>query len=74
MNNFDIPMGAIHLDSSSGYGGGVNSYENTEWTVVANLKTKDYTIRSFENPGVLKVNFSDWDLNGKSLQSTALLK
>ena len=74
MNNFDIPYGAIHLDSSSGYGGGVNSYEFTEWVVVANLKTKDYSIRSFENPGILKINFSDWDLTGKSLQSTPLLK
>ena len=74
MNNFDIPFGAIHLDSSSGYGGGVNSNEFTEWVVVANLKTKTYKIRSFENPGILTANFSDWDLNGKSLQSVALLK
>jgi choloylglycine hydrolase len=74
MNNFDIPFGAIHLDSSSGYGGGVNSNEFTEWTVVANLKTKTYKIRSFENPGILTTNFSDWDLNGKTLQSVALLK
>ncbi len=74
MNNFDIPYGAIHLDSSSGYGGGVNSNEITEWVVVANLKTKSYSIRSFENPGILKVNFANWDLNGKSLQSISLLK
>lgn len=74
MNNFDIPFGAIHLDSSSGYGGGVNSNEFTEWVVVANVKTKNYSIRSFENPGILEVNFSNWDLNGKSLQSIALLK
>lgn len=74
MNNFDIPFGAIHLDSSSGYGGGVNSNEYTEWVVVANLKTKTYKVRSFENPGILSVNFSDWDLNGKTLQSIPLLK
>lgn len=74
MNNFDIPFGAIHLDSSSGYGGGVNSNEYTEWVVVANLKAKSYKIRSFENPGILTTNFSDWDLDGKSLQSIPLLK
>lgn len=74
MNNFDIPYGAIHLDSSSGYGGGVNSYEFTEWVIVANLKSKTYSVRSFENPGIQKVTFSDWDLNGKSLHSIALLK
>lgn len=74
MNNFDIPYGAIHLDASSGYGGGVDSYEFTEWTAIANLKTKVYNVRSFENPGILSVNFSDWDLNGKSLQYTPLLK
>jgi choloylglycine hydrolase len=74
MNNFDIPFGAIHLDSSSGYGGGVNSYEFTEWTVVANLKTKTYNIRSFENPGVLSVGFTDADMNSKSLRLIPLLK
>jgi choloylglycine hydrolase len=74
MNNFDIPFGAIHLDSSSGYGGGVNSNEYTEWVVIANLKNKTYRIRSFENPGILTTTFSDWDLSGKTLQSTPLLK
>ncbi len=74
MNNFDIPYGSIHLDSSSGYGGGVNSYEYTEWVVVANLKTKTYTIRSFENPGILSVQFTDADRNVKNLQSIPLLK
>jgi choloylglycine hydrolase len=74
MNNFDIPYGSIHLDSSSGYGGGVNSYEYTEWVVVANLKTKTYTIRSFENPGILSVKFFDADMNAKILQSVPLLK
>lgn len=74
MNNFDIPFGAIHLDSSSGYGGGVNSYEFTEWTVVANLKTKTYNIRSFENPGVLSIGFTEADMNSKALRSIPLLK
>ncbi len=73
MNNFDIPFGAIHLDSSSGYGGGVDSYEFTEWVVVANLKTKTYSIRSFENPGILSVSFSTADLMAKDLQSVPLL-
>ena len=74
MNNFDIPYGAIHLDSSSGYGGGANAYEYTEWTVVANLKTKIYNIRSFENPGVLTVGFTEADMNSKNLRSIPLLK
>lgn len=74
MNNFDIPFGAIHLDSSSGYGGGVNSYEYTEWTVVANLKTKTYNIRSFENPGVLTIGFTEADMNSKNPRSIPLLK
>jgi choloylglycine hydrolase len=74
MNNFDIPYGAIHLDSSSGYGGGVNSYEFTEWTVVTNIKTKTYNIRSFENPGVLSIGFTEADMNSKTLRSIPLLK
>lgn len=74
MNNFDIPYGAIHLDSSSGYGGGANAYEYTEWTVVANLKTKTYNIRSFENPGVQTYSFTEADINSKSLKSVPLLK
>lgn len=74
MNNFDLPFGAVHLDSSSGYGGGVNSYEYTEWTVVANLKTKIYNIRSFENPGVLSVGFTEADMTSKTIRSIPLLK
>jgi len=73
MNNFDIPYGAVHLDSSSGYGGGVDSFEYTEWVVVANLKSKTYNVRSFENPGILSVAFSPADLNAKALQTIPLL-
>jgi choloylglycine hydrolase len=73
MNNFDIPFGAIHLDSSSGYGGGVNSFEYTEWVVVANMKSKTYNIRSFENPGILSITFSPSDINAKELTSIPLL-
>ena len=74
LNNFDIPYGAIYLDESSGYGGGANAYEFTEWTVVADLKNRIYSIRSFENPGVLTFDFKGFDLNGKATVSTPLLK
>lgn len=74
MNNFDIPYGAIHLNSSSGYGGGADTNEITEWTVVANMKARTYSIRSFENPGVLVSGFTDWDTGGKNSVSTPLLK
>ena len=55
-------------------GGGVNSYEFTEWTVVANIETKTYNIRSFENPGVLSIGFTEADMNSKTLRSIPLLK
>jgi len=74
LNNFDIPFGSIYLDASSGYGGGANAYEFTEWTVVADLKNRTYSIRSFANPGVLTVDFKNFDLNGKATTSTPLLK
>ena len=74
LNNFDIPFGSIYLDASSGYGGGANAYEFTEWTVVADLKNRTYSIRSFENPGVLTFDFKGFDLNGKATTSTPLLK
>ena len=74
LNNFDIPYGSIYLDASSGYGGGANAYEFTEWTVVADLKNRTYSIRSFENPGVLTFDFKGFDLNGKATVSTPLLK
>ena len=73
MNNFDIPMGAIHLNASSGYGGGSDSYEYTEWTAVADLKNKTYSLRSFANPGVLTSDFKSFDLDGKETVSKALL-
>ena len=74
LNNFDIPYGSIYLDASSGYGGGANAYEFTEWTVVADLKNRTYSIRSFENPGVQTFDFKSFDLDGKSTTSTPLLK
>ncbi|HCK79234.1 MAG TPA: choloylglycine hydrolase [Actinobacteria bacterium] len=74
LNNFDIPFGSIYLKSSSGYGGGANAYEITEWTAVADMKSKTYSIRSFENPGVVTVDFKSFDLDGKSTKSTPLLK
>jgi choloylglycine hydrolase len=74
LNNFDIPYGSIYLDASSGYGGGANAYEYTEWTVVADLKNKTYSIRSFENPHIMTVDFKSFDLNAKNVTSVALLK
>ena len=73
LNNFDIPMGAIHLNASSGYGGGSDSYEYTEWTAVADLKNKTYSLRSFANPGVLTSDFKSFNLDGKETVSKALL-
>jgi choloylglycine hydrolase len=74
LNNFDIPMGAIHLNASSGYGGGTDAYEYTEWTAVADLKNKTYSLRSFENPGILTSDFNAFDVNGKECVSKPLLK
>jgi choloylglycine hydrolase len=74
LNNFDIPYGSIYLDASSGYGGGANAYEFTEWTVVADLKNKTYSIRSFENPQVMTLDFKGWDLSGKTVTKLPLLK
>jgi choloylglycine hydrolase len=74
LNNFDIPFGSIYLDASSGYGGGANAYEFTEWTAVADLKNMTYSIRSFENPQVMSVDFKSFDVSGKSTRSTPLLK
>ena len=74
MNNFDIPYGSIYLDASSGYGGGANAYELTEWTVVADLKSKTYSIRSFENPQIMTLDFKGFDLSGKTVKSQPLLK
>lgn len=74
LNNFDIPYGSIYLDASSGYGGGANAYEFTEWTVVADLKNKTYSIRSFENPQVLTIDFKSFDVSGKNVKNMPLLK
>lgn len=74
MNNFDIPFGSVYLEASSGYGGGANAYEITEWTVVADMKNKVYNIRSFESPQILSVDFKGFDLNGKNVTSIPLFK
>jgi choloylglycine hydrolase len=74
MNNFDIPYGSIHLDAASGYGGGADTYEFTEWTAVADLKNKTYGLRSFENPQVMTIDFSQFDLNSRDIKNIPLLK
>lgn len=74
MNNFDIPYGSIYLDASSGYGGGADAYELTEWTAVADLKNKTYSLRSFENPQVMTIDFNQFDLNGGDVKNIPLLK
>jgi choloylglycine hydrolase len=74
MNNFDIPYGSIYLDASSGYGGGADAYELTEWTAVADLKNKTYSLRSFENPQVMTIDFNQFDLNGRDVRNIPLLK
>lgn len=74
MNNFDIPYGAVRLDPSSGYGGGVSAVEITYWTAVADTKNKTYSLRSYENPGIVTVDFKGFDLDGKTMTGKPLLR
>ena len=43
LNNFDIVPGTIRTSADATAGGGVNGTEITEWSVVADLKARQYT-------------------------------
>lgn len=70
LGQFDLPPGSIAIPPGGAFGGGGSSttYEITEWTVVADQKNGTYSIKTFSNPDVRQVRFSDLPLSGGGIK------
>ena len=72
LNNFDIPPGTIRTSASAAAGGGISAVETTEWTSVADLKTKRYYLRTYGNSQTQVLDVTKADLNAKEVKSFSI--
>jgi len=56
MNNFDIPYGFIQDKSGE-------HFDYTQWTTIADIGTGSYYIKTYDNPNLMEISFSDFDLD-----------
>lgn len=68
LNNFDIAPGIIRTQSGSQAGGGIAGIEATEWSVVADTKTKRYYVRTYADSQSRMVDLTQADLNAKAIR------
>jgi len=74
MNNFDIPPGAIATSAKAAAGGGIDGYEITEWTSVADIKNKVFYVRTYDSFQTRKVALSNMPLDGTTIKYMSLDK
>lgn len=67
LNTFDIVPGTIRTSADATAGGGVNGTEITEWSVVADLKARQYYVRTFDD-----LQAREGDLDKAGLDGTAI--
>ena len=74
LGQFDLPPGSQGIPAGGGFGGGGSkaTFEITEWSVVSDQKNGTYSIKTFENPDVRQMRFSDLPLSGGSIKVMAL--
>lgn len=68
LNNFDISPGVIRTSAGAKAGGGVDGIETTEWTVVADMKTRTYYFRTFANAQTRALDLAHAKLDGGSIR------
>lgn len=74
LNNFDIAPGIIRTQADSQAGGGVAGIETTEWSVVADTKTKRYYLRTYADSQSRMVDLTKADLDAKAIRFIAIDK
>ncbi len=74
LNNFDIAPGIIRTQADSQAGGGVAGIETTEWSVVADTKTKRYYVRTFADSQSRMVDLTKADLQAKAIRFVSIDK
>lgn len=68
LNNFDISPGIIRTDASAAAGGGVTGIETTEWSVVADTKTRRYYVRTYGDSQTRVIDLTRADLSAKAIR------
>ncbi len=68
LNNFDIAPGIIRTEADSKAGGGVAGIETTEWSVVADTKTRRYYVRTYEDSQSRMIDLTKADLDAKTIR------
>ena len=69
LNNFDIVPGTIRTSADAAAGGGVNGTEITEWSVVADLKARQYYVRTFDDLQAREVDLDKAGLDGTAIRT-----
>ncbi len=72
LNNFDLSPGAVRTSADSSAGGGVTGIESTEWTAVADLKTRRYYIRTYANSQTRMLDVSAIPADAKEIKSYSI--
>ena len=67
LNNFDIPMGFIQPGK-----GDYSALENTQWSSIAELTTKRYYVKTYDDQVLRGIDLMSFDLDAKTVVSTAL--
>jgi choloylglycine hydrolase len=68
LNNFDITPGVVRTLASQAAGGGANAIEITEWMDVADMKTKKYYFRTYQNSQTQMVDLTKVDFDIKAVK------
>jgi choloylglycine hydrolase len=67
LNNFDIPMGFIQQGK-----GDNTALEYTQWSSIAELTTKRYYVKTYDDQVLRGIDLMSFDLDAKTVASTAL--
>ncbi len=68
LNNFDIAPGIIRTEADSKAGGGVAGIETTEWSVVADTRTRRYYLRTYADSQSRMIDLTRADLDAKAIR------
>ena len=67
LNNFDIPMGFIQPGK-----GDYTALEYTQWSSIAELTTKRYYVKTYDDQVLRGIDLMSFDLDAKAVASAAL--
>ena len=72
LNNFDIAPGIIRTSADAAAGGGVAGIETTEWSVVADTKTRRYYARTYQDSTSRMIDLAKADLDAAAIRYIAV--